>query len=85
MKKQVAVQEIDGINVLVVDDEGFDWGLDPDHLASLHETCLANPNLKDAMVATIQKHFVESFSEFLGTPVTLTQICDAIEQGWIEV
>jgi len=72
------------INVLFVDDQMFDYMIDEDSLRSASIYCNKNPNLKKAVHGDIMKHFVDSFSEFIGRPVTLDQICQGIEAGEME-
>lgn len=67
------------INVLYVDDQMFDYLIEEDSLRSASIYCNQNPHLKKAVHGDIIKHFVDSFSEFIGRPVTLAQICQGIK------
>jgi len=71
------------INVLFVDNEIFDYLIDEDSLRSAAIYCNQNPHLKNAVHGDIMKHFVESFSEFIGRPLTLEEINNSIKTGEI--
>ena len=72
------------VNAIFVDDEVFDWGLVEDGLRRARAYVKKNPLMEKAIYGDIQNHFVSSFSEFLGQPVTLKEINEAIEKGYIE-
>lgn len=72
------------VNAIYVDDEVFDWGLVEDGLRRARQYVKKNPLMEKAVYGDIQNHFVNSFSEFLGHPVTLNDINEAIEKGHIE-
>ena len=72
------------INYLVLDNEVFDWGLDPDDLKNAVTMINQNPNAKKAILNSIINHFINSFSEFVGKSMTLQEINLAIETGSID-
>lgn len=70
-------------NALFVDEELFDWGIDKKELQQAKKIIGDNPLLKKSIVADIRTHFVESFSEFIGKPITISEINTAIRTGEI--
>jgi len=71
------------VNVLYVDGQMFDYLIDEDSLRSASIYCNKNPHLRKAVHGDIMKHFVDSFSEFIGRPVNLDQIYEGIKAGEI--
>lgn len=71
------------IKYLVVDNEVFDWGLDPDSLSNAVNMINHSPDNKQAVLNSIINHFIASFSEFLGRDITLQEINESIETGII--
>ena len=85
MIKRITIHEIDGMKILAVDNEGFDWGIDEEGLKKAALKIKKDPHMREMYVGNIQKHFIKSMSEFLGKEVTLKEVNDAIESGSIEV
>lgn len=85
MKKNLKIHEIDGVRMIVVGNEAFDWGVDEEHFKATALICKNDPEVKDNFLGNIQKHFVSSFSEFLGKDVTLTEINKSLKEGFIEL
>jgi hypothetical protein len=72
------------VNAIYVDNEVFDWSLVEDGLRRARQYVKKNPLMEKAVYGDIQNHFVTSFSEFLGHSITLKEINEAIEKGYIE-
>jgi hypothetical protein len=72
------------ISVLAVDEELFDWGLDPDSWAEAKKVISQHSELTETVTTSILNHFCECFSEFVGRNMTLQEINEAIEKGYIE-
>lgn len=70
--------------MLLVDGILFDWGIDDESLEEARKFSENNPVLRKSIHADIQQHFLESFSEFIGGKVTLSQLNAAIVEGFIE-
>jgi len=85
MRKKIAIHEHQGMRILAVDNEAFDWGLNEEQYKKAQFVIKNDPEMKENYVGDIQKHFIKSMSEFLGKQVTLKEINDAIEKGFIEV
>lgn len=81
MLKKVEIVSYEGINILVVDNEGFDWSFDE---KSLQKAIKNDPTAKESVIGNIQKHFIKSFSEFIGREITFDEINKAIVEGFIE-
>jgi hypothetical protein len=85
MKKKMFIYSHEGKNYIVVDNEAFDWEIDPSHIKSVETKIKNDPLMKENFIGDIFNHVVESFSEFLGKKVSLKDINEALERGWIEV
>lgn len=71
------------ITYLVLDNEVFDWGLDPQDLQNAINMINHNANSREAIINSIINHFVASFSEFVGKPMSLQEINQSITTGVI--
>jgi carbon monoxide dehydrogenase subunit G len=60
--------------------ELLDWQID---LASFVDAASMGPTYMREIQRDIEKHFVESVSDFLGRKVTIEEIKQAIQVGWI--
>lgn len=72
------------ISYLMLDNEVFDWGPDPEELQNAIKMINHNNDLKETILNSIIGHFVNSFSEFVGKKMTLDEINTSIENGNIE-
>jgi hypothetical protein len=82
--KTVSLVEIEDNKYIVVDNEAFDWELEPEQIKSLEFKIKNDPAMKDSFIGNIFNHLTTCFSEFLGKKVSLKEINDAIEKGFIE-
>lgn len=62
----------------------FDWALVEDGLKKAREYVAKNPMTHEVVYGDIQKHFLDSFAEFVGKRLSLKEINEAIEKGCIE-
>jgi len=60
--------------------EKLDWSID---LSSFAEAIKMGPTYYRAIQRDIEKHFIESVSDFLGRKVSMDEIKNAIKDGWI--
>lgn len=60
--------------------EMLDWQVD---INSLNDAMKMGPKFFKAVQQSIEEHFVESVSDFVGKKVTAQDIKKAIETGWI--
>lgn len=81
--KTVNLVEIEGKRYIVVDNEAFDWELDPEQFKSIEFKIRNDPSMKDSFIGNIFNHLTSCFSEFIGRKVSLKEINDAIEKGFI--
>lgn len=65
---------------IFIDNQMLDWTMD---ITSFLECCKMGPEYKFAAQQDIEKHFIESVSDFLGRKVTIDEIKAAIKTGWI--
>ena len=84
MMKKVTIHELNGIRVIAVDSEVFDWGMEEEDFKATHLITKNDPEMKNSFLGNIQKHFVTCFGEFIGRPTTLQEINKSLESGWIE-
>lgn len=84
MMKKVTMHDMDGIRIIAVDNEAFDWGIEEEDFKTINLIAKNDPEMKNNFIGNIQKHFVECFGEFIGRPTSLQEINKALESGWIE-
>lgn len=91
MKTTLKIVDVQGVKYLGLDREGtkekldgFDWGLDPEEVEKLKFACANDPHMTESYIGNVKNHFVECFSEFIGRPISLKEINDAIESEEIE-
>lgn len=72
------------VNALSVDGEAFDWGMDLDSFNQAKSVMSQHQELRESVALSLLGHFCESFSEFVGKTMTLDEINEAIEKGYIE-
>ncbi len=65
---------------IFIDGELLDWSVDTE---SLREAMKMGPKFFRSVQQDIEKHFVESVSDFVGKKLTPTDIKEAIKTGWI--
>lgn len=82
--KKVDIVAIEGINYIVVDNEVFDWGIEPKELNSLKAKLEKEPDIKLSLIGNVLNNLVNSFSEFIGHKVTLSDINLYLKRGYIE-
>lgn len=72
------------VNLLVLNNEVFDWGLDQDSLNRAKKLIEQKPDMKESVIMSILNHFSECFSDFLGRKTNLEEILNSIEKGIIQ-
>ena len=77
----VEIREHNDYRAIFVDGHLFDWEMDLEGLKKAASFTAGNPTLQKSIEGDIQRHFVESFSEFIGRPITLIEIVEAINKG----
>ena len=70
-------------DLLLVDDELFDWGLDYQSFLSAKGTIALHKELSESIALSIINHFLECFSEFIGREINLQEFNLAMEKGEI--
>jgi hypothetical protein len=78
---QIEIKQHNGYKALFVDGQLFDWEMDTDSLLKAKKFCAENATLKKSVEGDIQKHFLESFSEFIGHPITLNEVIELIRNN----
>jgi hypothetical protein len=78
---------------IFIDDKYFDWGVDEGNLKEARERAAKlskdiSPQAGNAYLQSIkdsiQKHFLESLSEFMGRIVTESEVNEATKTGFID-
>ena len=69
--------------VIYIDDVLFDWGMEKEHLSNAIEFTKNDSTMKKSLNEDIKRHFIESFSEFIGKEITLEEVNESIESGRI--
>jgi hypothetical protein len=85
MRKKLEIINVEGRNYLVVDNEAFDWEVEPDQIKAIKLKIKNDPLMKDSLIGSVFGHMESCFSEFIGRKITLKEINDSIECGYIEV
>jgi hypothetical protein len=81
--KTITMHEINGMRIIAVDNEAFDWGLEEDAFKAAQLAIKNNPKIKEIYIKNIQKYFLDCFSEFMGRTVTIKEINEGIKCGLI--
>ncbi len=63
-----------------INDEKLDWSID---IKSFHEAVKMGLMYQKAVKRDIVRHFVESVSDLVGRKVTMQDVNEAIQRGWI--
>ena len=71
------------INVLTVDDEVFDWGMDPSSVENAKHMQRNHPQFVETLMKTVTDHFLDCLSDFVGKKVTLEEFNKAVERGYL--
>ena len=83
MQKKIDIVNILGKNYIIVDNEVFDWEIEPDQLKMIELKIKNDPLMKDNFIGSLFSHLTSCFSEFIGKKVSLKEINDAIGKGEI--
>lgn len=71
------------INVLTVDGEVFDWGMEPESVLNAQDMQRNHPQFIETIMKTVTEHFIECLSDFLGRKISLRDFNDAVERGYL--
>ena len=83
MQRIIKIVNVDGKNYIVVDNEAFDWEVEPEQLKRIELKIKNDPLMKTSLIGSIFNHLASCFSEFLGKKVSLKEINDALDSGVI--
>jgi hypothetical protein len=81
--KKFEVCRVENQNVIKIDGDVFDWGLDDDALAQANQHALSKDTMK-AIHSDIKNHFLDCLSEHLGFRPTMKQVNKALKEGFID-
>lgn len=70
-------------NAIFIDDDLFDWAMEPGELERAAQFCKNNPLMAKAVHGDIKTYFLKSLSTAMEREVTLEEVNEAIEKGWI--
>jgi hypothetical protein len=85
MQKKLEIIEVEGKKYIVINNEAFDWEIEPEQLKSVEIKIKNDPAMRENFIGNIFNHLTNSFSEFVGKKVSLKEMNDAIDNGYIEV
>jgi len=77
------IVRVDDQDVIVVDDEVFDWGLDDGSISHANRFS-SNKETMRAIHDDIRKYFLESLGEQLGFEVSMRDVNEALRVGYID-
>lgn len=83
MDKILKIIENNGVSMISIDGEVFDWGLEPEDVQKLKFACGNDPEMTESYIGNIKSHILSCFSEFLGREVGMKELNDSIEKGII--
>lgn len=66
---------------IFVDGEYFDWGVDEENFK---DAMSMGPAYVEVIKRDIERHFIESFSEFIGKKITIEEFQIAMKNGYLE-
>ena len=85
MKIKFEIKKQNNQNVIFINDESFDWQIEEDDLEEAIRFADNNTEVKKAIHADIKNFFLDCVNQVLNKEVTLKQINDALENGYIEL
>ena len=85
MQKSLQIIEVENKKYIVLENEAFDWEVDPTEIRKVEISIKNDPPMKESYIGSIFNHLTSCFSEFVGKKVSLKEINDALEKGYIEV
>lgn len=90
MKRTLTIKQIsrpetnEKYNALFIDGQIFDWYIDSESLAEARKFAQNDPVIKRSIYADIQSHFMQSFCDFIGKKVTLSELNESLITGRID-
>jgi hypothetical protein len=61
-KQEIKIFNLEGINYIVVDNEAFDWYIEPDQVKKVQLQINNDPMMKETYIGNILSHFTNCFS-----------------------
>jgi hypothetical protein len=83
MKKKLEIGELDGVKVLLVDGEVFDWAIDEYSLDEANSHSSDKATMK-VIHKNIRNYFLDCLGEVLGFRPSISRVNEGLRQGWIE-
>jgi hypothetical protein len=83
MKVPFEIRRLEGKNVIFVDNNLFDWEIDPKAISEINNISdfLEIENIHES----IRNFFIESLSCFLQKQITLKEVIESLKLGYIEI
>jgi hypothetical protein len=78
------VQDKD-VSCLIINGETLTWGVTPDSLTRAKEAWKSDPTIRDSVMMDIHHHFLKAFCKAVGKTVTIRDVNEAINAGYIDV
>lgn len=84
MKIKLEIKEHENQKVLLINNEIFDWQIEEEELEDAIKFANNDNKVKKAIKADIQNFFLSCLGEILNKKITLKELNDGIEKGFIE-
>lgn len=82
MKISFEIKKNENQNVIFINDELFDWGIDEEALFQANQLS-SNPSALKAIHIDIKNYFLDCIEELIGFRPTILQINEALKIGYI--
>ena len=73
------------VKCIVFNGKSFGWGVLPESLKNAKAAWTADPTLKNAIMMDVCTHFLKSLSKFIEREITIKEVNECLEKGYIEV
>lgn len=83
-RKSLKILTVEGKKYIVLENEAFDWEVEPEQVRVIEIKIKNDPAMKESLIGSLFNHFTSCFSEFVGKKMSLKDINDSLERGYIE-
>ena len=83
MKLKLEVRKYDGQNVLFINDQLFDWGVDQEAVEQIKK--ITNKYELKSIHESIKEYLLESLETYTNKKITIGELLEGIKVGYIEI
>ena len=83
MKVPFEIRSFEGQNVIFVNNDIFDWGIDPKAIEQISQ--MSDPLDIENVHESIKSFFIESLNCFLQKEITIKEVIESLKLGYIEL